>query len=224
MIAIRSAALSALFAATALAACSGGGDSGSAPTTGEQAILLEADMAIGSPDAPITIVEYASVTCPHCATFHARIFPDIKEKYVDTGKVRFVFREFPTAPANLAMAGFVMARCIADRTPEREGEAYFGVVGSLFGTQGQWLYGDNPDPKAEFLKIAGEAGMSEADLNACLSNEETVDTISEVIEHGRTTYDITGTPSFVMDGVLRKDLRTAADFEKAIEERLAALG
>ena len=222
MIAIRSAALSALFAATALAACSGGSDSGSAPTTAESAPLLAADMAIGSPDAPITIVEYASVTCPHCATFHARIFPDIKEKYVDTGKVRFVFREFPTAPANLAMAGFVMARCIADRTPEREGEAYFGVVGPLFGTQ--WLYGDDRDPKAEFLKIAGEAGMSEADLNTCLSNEETVDTISEVIEHGRTTYDITGTPSFVMDGVLRKDLRTAADFEKAIEERLAALG
>lgn len=224
MIAIRSAAFSALFAATALVACSGGGDGGSAPTTGDQAVLLEADMVIGSPDAPITIVEYASVTCPHCATFHARIFPDIKEKYVDTGKVRFVFREFPTAPANLAMAGFVMARCIADRTPEREGEAYFGVVGSLFGTQGQWLYGDNPNPKSEFLKIAGEAGLSEADLNTCLSNEETVDTISEVIEHGRTTYDITGTPSFVMDGVLRKDLRTAADFEKAIEERLAALG
>lgn len=224
MIAIRSAALLAIFAATTLAACSGGGETGSAPSSSEQAALLPADMAVGSPDAPVTIVEYASITCPHCATFHARVYPDIKEKYVDTGKVRFVFREFPTAPANLAMAGFVMARCIAERTPAREGEAYFGVVGSLFGSQGQWLYGDNPDPKGEFLKIAGEAGLSEADLNACLSNEETVDTISEIIEHGRTAYDITGTPSFVMDGVLRKDLRTAADFEKAIEERLSAQG
>lgn len=220
--------LSVLAVCVAAASCSGGDDSGGSgetiATRNNQELLTAADMMIGAPDAPVTIIEYASVTCPGCAAFHTRIFPIIKEKYIDTGKVRFVFREFPTPPANLSMAGFVMARCIADRSPEKAGEAYFGVVGTLFHSQGQWLYGDNPSPKDEFLKIAGEAGMTEVDLNACLSDEENVDTISEIIETGRTKYEITGTPSFVIDGVKRQDVRALNDFEKVIEERLAAKG
>ncbi|MEL6365672.1 MAG: DsbA family protein [Pseudomonadota bacterium] len=223
MIVARAAFLS--LAALALAAC--GGSDGSAPSASESAaasdILLPDDMIIGAADAPVTIIEYASVTCPHCATFHSRVYPTIKSEYVDTGKVRFVFREFPTAPANLAMAGFVMARCVAERAgEEREGEAYFGVVGALFASQSSWLYGENADPRGEFLKVAGEAGLSEAELETCLSNQETVETIGAIIEDGRTTYDITGTPSFVVDGQLVKNLRTEEDFKKTIEERLAA--
>jgi protein-disulfide isomerase len=88
------------------------------------------DKVLGSATAPVTIVEYASVTCPHCASFHSQTYPKLKEKYIDTGKVRLVFREFPTGPVNASIAGFMLARCSGDK--------YFPMIDAMFEQQQVW--------------------------------------------------------------------------------------
>ncbi len=172
-----------------------------------------AEMSLGAEDAPVTVIEYASVTCPHCATFHENVFPEIKERYVDTGKVRFVFREFPTAPAELAVVGSMLARCAADRGGD---EAYFLVLGSLFKTQEKWIYGDT---REELMKIAAQAGLDQEAFDACVRRQELIDLINETVSEGRDRYDIRSTPSFVVDGILRH-FSTVDDMAEAIDAAL----
>ncbi|MGF1544810.1 MAG: DsbA family protein [Parvularculaceae bacterium] len=183
-----------------------------APAAG---FALETDMTIGEPDAPITFIEYASVTCPHCATFHETILPKIKEKYVDTGQVQFVFREFPTAPTEFALIGSVIARCAGEKDGE---DAYFLVLGQLLKNQRQWVFGD--DPEAELLKIANQAGMDKEAMYACLKRQEFVDLIQENVKAANEAFDIKGTPSFVVNGE-KRSLRSIEDFEQAFDEILA---
>lgn len=187
--------------------------------TGEGAL---ADMALGDKDATVTVIEYASVTCPHCATFHEDIFPTIKENYIDTGKVRFIFREFPTAPANLSIAGSMLARCAADK---RGNEAYFLVLDTLFKNQGNpyqenkgWIYGEAP--REELLKIAAQAGMTAEDFDACMQRQELLDFLNANIEEGSERYGVSSTPSFVVNGQTRH-FNTAEEFSKALDEALA---
>lgn len=211
--------------ALALAACGGASSDEPAPSPGagagenpapgnENATGALAEMALGSSDAEITVIEFASVTCPHCATFHETVFPEIKENYIDTGKVRFVFREFPTAPANLSVAGSMLARCAADKGGS---DAYFLVLGALFKTQRTWIYGDAP--REELIKIASQAGMDEAAFDACVNRKELVDLINENVKAGVDQYDVNSTPSFVVDGQLRH-FSTYEDFAKALDEAL----
>ncbi|MHA7872707.1 MAG: thioredoxin domain-containing protein [Hyphococcus sp.] len=155
------------------------------------------------------------MTCPHCATFHETVYPEIKEKYVDTGKVRFVFREFPTAPAELSVVGSMLARCAADKSGD---DAYFLVLGSLFRNQRTWIYADSP--RDELLKIASQAGMSEADFDACVKRKELLDLINKNINAARDNYNIQATPSFVIDGQLRS-ISTVEAFSEALDEALA---
>ncbi len=116
----RRGALGAL-AILALAACGSASDGGDTPgdsgSSGSDGVVLQ-DVIFGDPDAPVTLIEYASWTCPACLDFHTRVLPTVKTDYIDTGKVRLVFREFPTAPANIAVAGFTLARCT-------EGDEYY---------------------------------------------------------------------------------------------------
>lgn len=219
----RLAGRAALAAAFLVAAACGGSESAEAesaakPTAtggleraGEGAL---GEMAIGSPDAPVTVIEYASVTCPHCATFHATIYPEIKKQYIETGKVRFIFREFPTAPANLSYAGSILARCAADKGGS---DAYFVILGALFQNQRTWAFGE--DPRAELIKIAGQAGMSESDFDACIQREEVLNVIEEIVDEGRTKYNVNSTPSFILDGAVRH-FSTVEDFSKAIDSLL----
>lgn len=172
------------------------------------------DMTIGSEDALVTVIEYASVTCPHCATFHETVYPAIKENYIDTGKVRFVFREFPTAPAELSVVGSMLARCAADKSGP---DAYFLVLGSLFRSQRTWIYADSP--RDELIKIASQAGMSEADFDACVKRGELLDLINKNIDDARSKYNIQATPSFVIDGQLRS-ISTVEAFSAALDEAL----
>lgn len=172
------------------------------------------DMAVGSPDAPITVVEYASVTCPHCATFHQEVYPSIKEQYIETGKVRFIFREFPTAPANLSVAGSMLARCAADKGGN---DAYFVVLNALFATQRTWIYGESP--RDELLKIAAQAGMGAEEFDACVKRQELLDYLNENIKEGSDKYGIASTPSFVLNGQVRH-FSTFEDFSKALDEAL----
>ena len=220
--------LASAVAALLIAACSGANSgeaktsspdtaSASNSTSDEKSSAGEVsptDMVIGDPNAPVTIIEYASVTCPGCASFHERVFPGLKEKFVETGKAKIVFREFPTPPVEFSMIGSVMARCAAEKGGS---EAYFLVINALFQNQRTWIYGE--DPKAELLKIASQAGMDEDTFDACLKRQELLDAIEARVKEGSEEFDINSTPSFVLDGK-KINARSLEDFEAAINEAI----
>ncbi|MBL4618472.1 MAG: DsbA family protein [Marinicaulis sp.] len=202
-----------------LAACGGAssdepGSSANKETIDNTVTGALGEMGLGDMDAPVTVIEYASVTCPHCATFHETIFPTIKENYIDTGKVRFIFREFPTAPAELSVVGSMLARCAADKGGS---EAYFLITGSLFQTQRTWIYSDSP--RNELIKIASQAGMSEADFDTCVKRKELLDLINENISIAQQRYNVNSTPSFVIDGQLRS-ISSVEAFSDALDAAL----
>ncbi len=184
---LRAAPLAA--ALLLLAAC----DSGpTGPSTAE--LMIESplgDKAIGSPDAPVTVIEYASMTCPHCRAFHETVLADFVTAYVDTGKVRFIFREFPLD--TLATAGAMLARC----TPGENG--YFEMVRTLFEQQTTWARAANP-ADALFV-IARQAGFTQATFDACLSNQDLQAGINWSYDRG-VELGVTGTPTFFINGEL----------------------
>ncbi len=155
---------------------------------------IPGDMAIGSRDAPVTIIEYASVTCGACGAFHAAqdsVFKKLKETYIDTGKVRLIFRELPTQPKDRSIAGFMLARCL----PE---ERYFAFINILFKKQAEWV----PSANAfDYLKGYAESiGMSNEAFVDCLTNDEEIKRIQTVAEMGFKKYGVQSTPSFVING------------------------
>lgn len=174
------------------------------------------DMFLGSPDAPVTIIEYASVTCPHCAAFAEEVLPGIKKDYIDTGKVKWVFREFPTPPQGLSYVGSVLARCAAEKGGS---EAYFLVVDTLFRTQLTWIRG--ADPKLELEKIAAQAGMDEAAFDACIQRQDLVDIINDNVNQGTERFGINSTPSFVMNGEKLNGVHTLEQFQTTLNEAVA---
>ena len=185
---VRTLLAAGLLAAAALAGCS---EDPSGQALGGAVALQPDDRILGAPDAPVTVIEYASLTCGACAGFHATAFKALKEQYIDTGKVRWVLREFPTPPQDRAVAGFMLARCL----PE---DRYFAFVDVLFRTQQQWVTA--PNASEELRRIARSAGMSDADFNACLSDDAAIQRIADVTETGNTTYGVDSTPSFIIDG------------------------
>ena len=211
--------------ALTLAAC-GGASSDEPKSSGENAETATssnatgalADMSLGNSDSAVTVIEYASVTCPHCATFNETVWPEIKEKYVDTGKINFVFREFPTAPGNLSVAGSMLARCAADKGGS---EAFFLIVDSLLKTQRTWIYSDSP--RDELIKVATQAGMDEAAFDDCVRRKELLDLINENVNVARDKYNVNSTPSFVVNGTLRH-FSNAEDMAAALDEALEKAG
>lgn len=166
------------------------------------------DQMLGSANAPVTIVEYASVTCPHCATFHQETYPTLKSKYIDTGKVRLIFREFPTAPAPVAIAGFMLARCSGDR--------YFPLLDALFGQQRNWAQ----DPYNGFLRIARQAGFTQESFDTCLKDEKLANAIQEVAQRGNTEFQVESTPTFFINGKKYVGALSVAELEKILEPLL----
>lgn len=148
------------------------------------------DRAMGSARAKVTVIEYASVTCPHCAHWNETVFPAFKKKYIDTGKVRFVLRELPTPPVELATAGFLVARC--------SGPKYFTVVDALWKAQPALI--DSGDTRGWLLAGAAAGGLTEAQAQACLSDQAAIDALTERAEANAREYDVQGTPTFVVDG------------------------
>jgi len=146
------------------------------------------DMSIGKADAPVTIVEYASMTCPHCAHFHETTFPELKTKYVDTGKARLIFREFPFDPR--AEAGFMLARCSKDN--------YFPMIDVLFKQQQNWVSVENA--KDALLQLAKLAGFSQQTFEACLTDQKLLDQIREVRVRGEGIFGVNSTPTFFING------------------------
>ncbi|MEL4070620.1 DsbA family protein [Ochrobactrum sp. GPK 3] len=147
------------------------------------------DMVYGKADAPVTIVEYASLTCPHCAEFTINTFPKIKEKYIDTGKARLIFREFPFDPR--ATAAFMLARC----APE---DRYFPMVDVFFKQQQQWATAE--DGEAALLQIAKLAGFTQESFKACLTNQQVLDDVRATMERGSKDYGVNATPTFFING------------------------
>jgi protein-disulfide isomerase len=179
--------------------------------------IAPTDMVLGDPNAKVTLIEYASVTCPHCAAFNEAVMPAIKEKYIATGKVRLVFREFPTAPANFSLLGSVLARCAAEK---KGPEAYFMITDALFRSQQTWI---KDNPKAELVKIVAQGGMDEAAMDACLERKDFVEIINNNAKGGMDEYDITGTPQFILDGE-KMTYKTKEEFEKLVADAVAKAG
>ncbi len=145
------------------------------------------DLWQGKEDAPVTIIEYASMTCPHCAHFHAETYPALKSKYIDTGKVRFVLREFPFDP--LAVAGFMVARCLGDKRD--------AMVELLFAQQKNWAYSDKP--LQGLASLTKQAGMSQQSFEACLQDKTMYDNVNAVTEAGKK-FGVDATPTFFING------------------------
>ena len=174
------------------------------------------DMAIGDPKAPVHVVEYLSLTCPHCAHFHADVFPAFKAKYIDTGKVHFTLRELLTAPANVAAAGFLLARC-------NGGTRYFQVVDDVFKSQSRWQQGNI---KPIFVEIAKANGMTEAQFEACIADEKAQTALEGRLTYATQTDKVTGTPTFFVNGVMmpNQEVPTLADLDAAVAKALKPAG
>lgn len=167
------------------------------------------DMVMGEEDAPVTIVEYASMTCPHCASFHETTLPALKEKYVDTGKVRLIFREFPFDPR--ATAAFMLARC----APK---EQYFPLIDVLFKQQREWATAQ--DPRPPLLQLVKLAGFTQESFEACLKNQQVLDNVMAVREKAAKDYKVDSTPTFFINGEKHSGALSIGDMSKIIDKFL----
>lgn len=172
------------------------------------AVPPHGERSMGAADAPVVMIEYASATCPHCAEFHTDVLPDIKKTYIDTGKVRLIFREFPLDERALAV--FMLTRCV----PE---DKYFATVDMVFRRQKSWT-GSNP--KAPLLKIMQMAGMSESQFDECLKRQDLAKAIFETRKAAVEQFGVKGTPTFFVNGKLVDGHKDAAEVSAAIDEAL----
>lgn len=197
----------ALAAMATLAGCGGGGAGASA----------EGDMTLGAPEgAKVTVVEYASVTCGVCAAWHEETWPAFKAAYVDTNKVRFVFRELPTGPVNVAVADFMIARCAGE-------DKYFDVVGGIMSSQREWQTGVNP--RDTLFRIGNGAGLSNQQIETCIKDPQNIKA-ADARARAAQAAGVEGTPAFYVNGVHVVSMGstsgpTMADLSRAIEAELA---
>ena len=148
----------------------------------------EGDIVLGSDKAPVTIIEYASMTCPHCAHFSTDTFPELQKRYIDTGKVRYIFREFPLDA--LAAAGFMLARCAGK-------DKFMPVVETLFAKQLEWMVQKPIEP---LKAIAKQFGFTEQSFDACLANQHVLDGIQEVRDRAAEKLGVNSIPTFFVNG------------------------
>ncbi|MEO1198922.1 MAG: DsbA family protein [Pseudomonadota bacterium] len=169
------------------------------------------EVALGADDAPVVIVEYASLTCGHCANFHNHTYPTLKTNYIDTGRARLLFREFPLDP--IATAAAMIARCM----PE---DRFFAFVDVLFQQQRAWAYSDSP--LEEIGKISRQIGFSQQDLDACLQNQSVLDGVNAVKNRASSEFAVQSTPTFFINGELLRGARPIDEFDTRIEALLTA--
>jgi protein-disulfide isomerase len=166
------------------------------------------DKQLGKDDAKVTIVEYASMTCPHCAHFAATTFPDLKKKYIDTGKARYILREFPFDPS--AEAGFMLARCAKDN--------YFPMVDVLFAQQANWVGVSNT--KDALLQISKLAGFTQESFEACLTDQKLLDDVRSVQKRGANEFKVDSTPTFFINGKTYKGAMSIEEMSAIIDPLL----
>ncbi len=190
----------AAFAVLALAACnkSGGAVVGAASAD---------DMSLGNPNAKVTVAEYASASCPHCAEFNNTVFQQFKTKYIDTGKVHYVFHEFLTPPEQFAAAGFLVARCAG---PGK----YFDVLDAIY--RGQADIYKSGDLRGGLLKIAMASGMTEKQFVDCISDPKALNAVNARAQKAATQDGVNATPTFIINGTKLEGEQTLAKLDDAI--------
>jgi protein-disulfide isomerase len=169
------------------------------------------DMALGPADAKVTITEFASMTCPHCAAFNAEVFPKIKAEYIDTGKIRYIFREFPLDIK--AAAGSMLSRCIANGDATK----YFAVTDLLFRSQSDWVTKNTTET---LTRIGKQAGLSQPQVEACLKDQSLLDKIVADQKYASEVLKVDSTPTFFINGEKIKGETSFEDFQKKINPLL----
>lgn len=165
------------------------------------------DMALGPKDAAVTVVEFASMTCGHCANFTENVFPKIKAEFIDTGKIRFVFREFPLDIK--AAAGSMLARCIA----KDDAGKYFAVVDMLFKQQNEWVMKNTAET---LTRIGKQAGLSQQQVEECLKDQALLDKIAADQKFANEVLKVNSTPTFFINGEMLRGEQTFEEFSKKI--------
>ena len=169
------------------------------------------DMVLGPKDAAVTITEYASMTCPHCAAFNEQVFPKIKSEYIDTGKIRYIFREFPLDIK--AAAGSMLSRCIAkDDAPK-----YFAVTDMLFRQQSDWVLKNTTET---LTRIGKQAGLTQQQVEACLKDQSLLDKIAADQKYASDVLKVDSTPTFFINGEKIKGETSFEEFAKKINPLL----
>jgi protein-disulfide isomerase len=168
------------------------------------------DIPLGSESAPVTIIEYASMTCPHCAAFEVETFPKVKEKYIDTGKVRYIMREYPLD--GLAAAVFMLARCAG---PDK----YNALIETFFQQQRKWAV---RDPIPPLMSIAKQAGFTQESFEACINDKELLKKVQETRDIGTKKFKVDSTPTFFINGKRYAGAMSIEDLDKVIQPLLKA--
>lgn len=169
------------------------------------------ELTLGPPDAKVVVIEYASMTCGHCARFHKNVFPEIKKKYIDTGKIQFIMREFPLD--NLAAAASMLGRCAG------EGKT-FPLIDALFDKQADWAFvRENPVPA--LFEISKQAGFTKQSFETCIGDQKLLDQIIKIKDRGAGVFGVNSTPTFFINGKRLRGGGTLADFDAIIEPLLA---
>jgi len=158
----------------------------------------------GQADAPVTIVEYASMTCPHCSHFHETTYPEMKKKYIDTGKVRFIFREFPLDP--LALAASMLARCAGK-------DRYFPLIDAFFAQQKDWVV---QKPLQPMFAIAKQAGFTQQTFDQCLANHQMEQGLVDERTRAQQKFNVNSTPTFFINGKTFRGALTPEELDKQI--------
>jgi protein-disulfide isomerase len=169
------------------------------------------DMAIGPADAAVTITEFASMTCPHCAAFNAEVFPKIKSTYIDTGKIRYIFREFPLDIK--AAAGSMLARCVA----KDDSAKYFAVIDVLFKQQSDWVVKNTTESLG---RIGKQAGLSQDQVDTCLKDQALLDKIAADQKYAADILKVNSTPTFFINGDVIKGEASFDTFDAKIKALL----
>ena len=169
--------------------------------------LAPDDMSLGNSRAKVTVIEYASASCPHCAHFNNEVFPAFKAKYIDTGKIHYVFREFLTPPPEVAAAGFLVARCAGK-------DKYFKVLDIFF--RGQQRMYETGDVTAALVAAGQSGGLDAAKIDACLDDQAAADAMQARIERYAKDDGINSTPTFVINGKKIEGVATLAQLDAAI--------
>jgi protein-disulfide isomerase len=165
------------------------------------------EITLGDPKAPNTIIEYASLTCPHCKAWSAEVYPALKAKYIDTGKVYFILREFPRDPVDVM--AFTIARCVPGRT--------MPLIELMFAEQANWAYVS--DPKSALQNLVKQAGISQDQFSTCLTNQSLLDGVQASLARATKTFNVGATPTFFINGVKVEGEQPLV----AVEKRLVGL-
>lgn len=170
------------------------------------------DIAMGPADAKVTVVEYASLTCPHCAAFETKVFPEFKTKYIDSGKIRYIFRGFALNP--LDQAAQILVQCLD--LDKRQ-----SMIEAFYEKQADWAF-SNGNPVPKLFDIAKQAGFTQESFDKCLKDQALLDKLTAEQKRASETFGINSTPTFFINGKRLPEVATLAAFDKMIEPLLAA--